>query len=77
MRYKGTITGLDGREIQIEVKLNWRGQLLRGMAHFCARFLNWIPPEDGFKAAMQRHSMFRLNGGPWVNYGQFAEEMDL
>ena len=66
--------GVDGRPIKMEVKLTLAGNLLLAICHFTAYVLRWLPPIENFKAAMNRHTLFRLNGGPWLRYEKVMNE---
>ena len=65
--------GSKGETIVMDVRLTFGGWVLLGCAHFSAHVLRWLPPVEHFKAAMKRHTEFRLNGGPWVRW---REEWD-
>lgn len=60
----------------MEVKLTLQGWLLYIVTHFSAHVLFYLPPVENFTYAMKRHTKFRLNGGPWVRYSDYARLLE-
>jgi len=63
-----------GKPVIMECRLNIRGQFLLFMTQTLNGLFRWLPPEDGFKEAMKRNTLFRLNGGPWIKYPDFERD---
>lgn len=74
-RWRTEIEQKDGNIIVMDVKLTFGGWLLFACAFFSSRVLFWLPPIEQFKQAIKRHTLFRLNGGPWVRYTQELQDI--